>query len=182
MFFLAIPHHGVGEDPNACRELSTNFTGCWFFVVHRPACHQRKTSRTSSICFLSLCSLSSSALVVRLKGFSFFTSKTLSLCRVHPHSKDAVETGRPEFECVTETMNEKIKVKIEERERATDGETVSARASAGIRFEKKKKKRYTFSGLCTERYCAGMYSVHSRVTVDNMYEFQHSSSRASCTF
>ena len=77
---------------------------------------------------------------VRLKGFSFFTSKTLSLCRVHPHSKDAVETGRPEFECVTETMNEKIKVKIEERERATDGETVSARASAGVRFEKNKEK------------------------------------------
>ena len=27
-----------------------------------------------------------------------------------------------------------------------------------------------------------MYSMHDRVIVDNMYEFQHSSSRAGCTF
>ena len=34
----------------------------------------------------------------------------------------------------------------------------------------------------SESNCAGMYSVHGRVTVDNMCEFQHSSSRADCTF
>ena len=37
-------------------------------------------------------------------------------------------------------------------------------------------------GLFTEGNCAGMYSVHARVLVDNMYEFQHFSSRAGCTF
>ena len=30
------------------------------------------------------------------------------------------------------------------------------------------------SGLCTESNCAGMYTMHGRVSVDNMYEFQHS--------
>ena len=34
----------------------------------------------------------------------------------------------------------------------------------------------------SEGNCASMYSVHDRVIVDNMYEFQHSSSRAGCTF
>ena len=34
----------------------------------------------------------------------------------------------------------------------------------------------------TEGNCAGMYSVHDCVIFDNMYEFQHSSSRAGCTF
>ena len=29
---------------------------------------------------------------------------------------------------------------------------------------------------------AGMYSVHDRAIVDNMSEFEHSSSRAGCTF
>ena len=33
----------------------------------------------------------------------------------------------------------------------------------------------------SESNCAGMYSVHGRVMVVNMYEIQHSSSRASCT-
>ena len=33
-----------------------------------------------------------------------------------------------------------------------------------------------------EGNCAGMYSLHDRVIVDNMYEFQHSSSRAGYTF
>ena len=38
------------------------------------------------------------------------------------------------------------------------------------------------SGQSAEGNCASMYSVHDRVTVDNMSEFEHTSSRASCTF
>ena len=30
----------------------------------------------------------------------------------------------------------------------------------------------TDTRLCTEGNCAGMYSVHDRVVVDNMFEFQ----------
>ena len=40
----------------------------------------------------------------------------------------------------------------------------------------------TLDQLCTEGNCASMYSVHDRVIVDNMSEFEHSSSRAGCTF
>ena len=49
-------------------------------------------------------------------------------------------------------------------------------------FNEDKSRYYTWSGLCTEGNCAGMYSVYGRVIVDNMYEFQHSSPRADCTF
>ena len=31
---------------------------------------------------------------------------------------------------------------------------------------------YTCSGMCTESNCAGMYSVHDRVIVDNMSDFE----------
>ena len=49
-------------------------------------------------------------------------------------------------------------------------------------FSEDKNRYYTWSGLCTAGNCAGMYSVHGRVTVVNMYEYQRSSSRADCTF
>ena len=45
-----------------------------------------------------------------------------------------------------------------------------------------ENRYYTWSGLWTEGKCACMYSVHDRVTVDNMSVFGHSSSRAGCTF
>ena len=36
--------------------------------------------------------------------------------------------------------------------------------------------------LCTASNCAGVYSVHGRVIVDNKCGFQHSSSRGDCNF
>ena len=36
-----------------------------------------------------------------------------------------------------------------------------------------KNRYYTWSGLCTEGKCACMYSVHDRVIVDTMSEFEH---------
>ena len=40
------------------------------------------------------------------------------------------------------------------------------------------RTRYcTWSGLCTESNCAGMYSVHGRVIVDNMHELQQKSKK-----
>ena len=39
-------------------------------------------------------------------------------------------------------------------------------------FSQEKNRYYTLSGLCTESNCAGMYSVHGRVIVNNMFEFQ----------
>ena len=44
-----------------------------------------------------------------------------------------------------------------------------------------KNRDCTWSGLCTEGNCAGMYSVHCRVIVDNKSEFYHSSSHVDCT-
>ena len=44
-------------------------------------------------------------------------------------------------------------------------------------FSEDNNRYYTWSGLCTESNCAGMYSVQDRVIVDNMNEFQHLLSR-----